>query len=120
MDRMTIRGLRARGNVVIDVVLGVDRGAAATAGHPAPGSELISKQVAALVEQRPVDLAEPLARELAAMCLGHPGVREVEITVHRPEVAGEPHSGDVTVTVSRRRQQRPSVTASPRTTACVR
>ncbi|MEU3777871.1 dihydroneopterin aldolase [Streptomyces sp. NPDC032472] len=121
MERLAVRGLRARGNFVIDVVLGVDRGPAATADGPAPAldSGLICEQVVAFVEERPVDLAETLAQQLADMSLSHPAVREVEVTVRGPGVAGEPHSGDVTVTITRRPEQRSAVAAYPRTSACV-
>ncbi|MEY9849062.1 dihydroneopterin aldolase [Streptacidiphilus sp. BW17] len=64
----------------------------------------VSEQVVALAEGPPVDLIETLAQQIADACLGHDGVREVEVTVHKPEAPIQVPFDDVAVTISRSRQ----------------
>ncbi|WP_042446449.1 dihydroneopterin aldolase [Streptacidiphilus jiangxiensis] len=116
MDRITLSGLRARGNhgvfdherengqtFVVDVALGVDCGPAAAADDLALTVDYgrVSEQVVALVEGPPVDLIETLAQQIADACLEHEGVHEVEVTVHKPEAPIQVPFDDVAVTISR-------------------
>jgi 7,8-dihydroneopterin aldolase/epimerase/oxygenase len=118
-DHIALRGLRARGRhgclpaerelgqeFVVDVVLGLDM-------RPAAAKDDLSRTVdygtlagrlVSLVEGPPVNLIETLAERLAAVCLEHENVEEVEVTVHKPS-APIPHPfADVTVTLHRVRR----------------
>lgn len=117
-DRIALRGLRARGHhgvfdserrdgqeFRVDAVLAVDT-------RPAGDRDELERTVdyGALAEAlvrdvagEPVRLIETLAERLAAVCLNEPLVREVELTVHKPQ-APIPHAfDDVAVTIHRRR-----------------
>jgi dihydroneopterin aldolase len=118
-DRVALKGLRARGRhgclpaerelgqeFVVDVVLGMDmRPAAAqddlsrTVDYGALAGRLVT-----LVEGRPVNLIETLAERLAAVCLEHENVEEVEITVHKPAAPIPYPFDDVSVTIHRVRR----------------
>lgn len=118
LDRLALRGLRARGRhgtlarereegqaFVVDAVLGLDiRPAAAdddlgrTVDYGALAGRLI-----AVVEGEPVNLIETLAQRLAAECLDEPAAREVEVTVHKPEAPVSFPYEDVSVTILRSR-----------------
>jgi 7,8-dihydroneopterin aldolase/epimerase/oxygenase len=117
-DRIAIRGLRAkahhgvyaiereRGQIfVVDAVLEVDTAPAAAADdleRTVNYAELAQQLRAALVAD-PVDLLETLVQRLADVCLAHPLVDAVEITVHKPEAdLGVPFD-DVTVAIRRQR-----------------
>jgi dihydroneopterin aldolase len=118
-DRVALKGLRARGRhgclpaerelgqeFVVDVVLGLDmRQAAAqddlsrTVDYGALAGRLVT-----LVEGQPVNLIETLAERLAAVCLDHENVEEVEITVHKPAAPIPYPFDDVSVTIHRVRR----------------
>ncbi|WP_245646356.1 dihydroneopterin aldolase [Nocardiopsis trehalosi] len=118
LDRIAVRGLRARGrhgvlpeerrdgqDFVVDVVLGVDvRGAARDddLAQTVHYGEL-SDRLVAVVGGEPVDLIETLAERLAAVCLAEPRVAEAEVTVHKPQAPIAHPFTDVAVTVVRRR-----------------
>lgn len=53
-------------------------------------------------ENDPVDLIESLAERIAAVVLDFPGVRETQITVHKPEAPIDARFSDVSVTITRR------------------
>ena len=117
-DRIAVRGLRAhahhgvyrhereRGQIFkVDAVLEVDTRPAAA------GDDLeltvnyaeVAQQLHHVLSSEPVDLLETLAQRLADVCLAHPLVDAVEITVHKPEAdLGVPFD-DVTVTIWRER-----------------
>ncbi|MBW1598934.1 dihydroneopterin aldolase [Streptomyces sp. JJ38] len=118
MDRVAVRGLRARGYhgvfehertegqlFVVDVDMGVDTRAAAA------GDELgktvhygvVAEQVHAIVTGEPVDLIETLAQRIADQCLTHEAVHEVEVVVHKPEAPITVPFDDVTITIKRSR-----------------
>ncbi|MDT0418134.1 dihydroneopterin aldolase [Streptomyces sp. DSM 41982] len=118
MDRVALRGLRARGHhgvfpeereqgqtFVIDLSLGLDTRPAAT------GDDLertvhygvVAEEVVAVVEGEPVDLIETLAERIARTCLRHAAVREVEVVVHKPQAPITVPFDDVTVTITRSR-----------------
>ena len=117
-DRIAIRGLRAkahhgvyavereRGQIfLVDAVLEVDTAPAAADDdleRTVNYAELAQRLRASLVDE-PVDLLETLAQRLADVCLAHPLVEAVEITVHKPEAdLGVPFD-DVTVAIRRQR-----------------
>lgn len=118
LDRIAVRGLRGFGrhgvfeherrdgqDFVVDVVLGVDTRRAALSDDVADTVHygILSDRLIAVIQGHPVDLIETLADRLARVCLAEPGVREVELTVHKPQ-APIPHPfDDVTVTILRRR-----------------
>ena len=119
MDRIALRGLRARGRhgvlgherrdgqeFVVDAVLWTDTRAAAEADELSRTVDYgaLADRLTAIVTGQPVRLIETLASLLAAACLAERGVAEVEITVHKPQ-APIPHPfDDVTVTIRRSRQ----------------
>jgi 7,8-dihydroneopterin aldolase/epimerase/oxygenase len=117
-DRITVHGLtghgfhgvypeeRERGQTFrVDAVLELDT-APAAAGDDLEKTvnyaELAQRLHAVLVGD-PVDLLETLAQRLADLCLGHPVVDAVEITVHKPEVDLGVPADDVTVAIRRAR-----------------
>ncbi|ASU85756.1 dihydroneopterin aldolase [Nocardiopsis gilva YIM 90087] len=118
LDRIAVRGLRAHGyhgvfpeerregqDFVVDVVLGVDTRVAARSDDVADTVHygVLSGRLVDVITGEPVNLIETLAERLAAVCLEESPVREVEITVHKPD-APIPHKfDDVTVTILRRR-----------------
>jgi dihydroneopterin aldolase len=116
LDRISVRGLRAFGRhgvlgheraigqeFVVDAVLGVDTAPAAAADDLALTVDYgtLSGKLAAIVSGEPADLIETLAERLAAACLAEPGVREVEITVHKPHAPVPVPVADITVTIRR-------------------
>lgn len=119
MDRVALRGLRARGHhgvfaherekgqtFVVDLVLGLDT-APAAAGDDLTKTVhygVVAEEVVDLVTGEPVDLIETLAQRIADRCLEHQAVQEVEVTVHKPEAPIAVPFDDVTVTITRRRQ----------------
>jgi len=120
-DRISLLGLRAleRHGVfdherrdgqefVVDAVLWLDTRAAAAADDLSLTVDYgtLAARLAAIVSGEPVALIETLADRLAAACLSGSGqaVREVEITVHKPQAPVSVPVGDVTVTVRRGRQ----------------
>jgi dihydroneopterin aldolase/2-amino-4-hydroxy-6-hydroxymethyldihydropteridine diphosphokinase len=125
-DRIRLSGVRGRGfhgvfeherregqEFVVDVELAVDLG-------PAGGSDDLADTVnygeigaAALarIEGEPHDLIERLAELVAHDALAHPSVDEVTVTVHKPQAPVGVPFGDVTVSVTRRREPVPVVIA---------
>lgn len=63
----------------------------------------LAQQVVAVVEGEPVQLIETLAERVAATCLAHELVRQVRVTVHKPEAPIDVPFRDVTVTIERGR-----------------
>ncbi len=118
LDRVALRGLRAHGwhgvydseretgqEFVVDAVLGVDT-------HPAASTDALSETVdygelagllGAAVAGEPVNLIETLAARLADVCLAQPLVREVSVTVHKPNAPLSLPFADVSVTITRSR-----------------
>lgn len=115
-DRIALTGLRVRGHhgvlpaeraqgqdFVVDAALTVDTRLAAASDDLADTVDYASlaQALAAVVAGEPVDLIETLAERLAAVCLGQPGVRAVELTVHKPSAPIPLAFTDVSVTVLR-------------------
>jgi dihydroneopterin aldolase len=118
VDRVTLRGLRIRGNhgvfehereegqtFVVDLALGLDTAPAAATDDLARTVHygVLAEEVAAVVAGEPVDLIETLAQRIADTCLAHEQVEEVEVTVHKPQAPVTVPFDDVTVTITRRR-----------------
>ena len=118
MDRVTLRGLRARGHhgvfphereegqtFVVDLVLGLDTAPAAATDDLTRTVHygVVAEQVTAVVEGEPVNLIETLADRLLTVCLADERVTAAEVTVHKPQ-APIPHDfADVAVTLRRGR-----------------
>jgi len=118
-DRISLLGLRVFGRhgvfdherrdgqeFVVDAVLWVDTRQAAAADDLSLTIDYaaVAGQLAAVVSGEPVALIETLADRLAAACLAaDEGVREVEITVHKPHAPLIQSLRDVTVTIRRSR-----------------
>lgn len=118
LDRISLLGLRAFGRhgvlpseradgqeFVADAVLWLDTRAAASADDlslTADYGELASR-LAEIIGGEPVALIETLADRLAVACLSDRRVRQVEITVHKPDAPIGPPFRDVTVTITRDR-----------------
>jgi 7,8-dihydroneopterin aldolase/epimerase/oxygenase len=117
-DRITLRGLRARGyhgvfeherrdgqEFVIDAVLWTDTTVAAEGDDLAGTADYgaLAGRLMAVVTGEPVSLIETLASRLAAACLADPAVREAEITVHKPQAPIPFPFDDVAVTIRRGR-----------------
>ncbi|PSK90899.1 dihydroneopterin aldolase [Murinocardiopsis flavida] len=118
LDRIALRGLRGFGHhgvfdherregqeFAVDVVLGVDTRAAARSDSVTDTVHygVLSDHLVQVVEGDPVNLIETLADRLAEVCLAHPLVSEVEVTVHKPNAPIAHPFDDVTVTILRRR-----------------
>ena len=118
MDRVALRGLRARGyhgvfpeerregqTFVVDLVLGLDTRPAAADDDLAKTVHygIVAEEVVAVVQGEPVNLIETLAERVAQVCLKHEGVQEVEVTVHKPDAPITVPFDDVTVTITRSR-----------------
>jgi 7,8-dihydroneopterin aldolase/epimerase/oxygenase len=118
-DRIELTGLRAFGRhgvldherrdgqeFVVDAVLWLDTRPAAAADDLALTVDYgaIATTVTAIVSGEPVRLIETLADRLAAACLyADEAVREVEITVHKPQAPLPVPFRDVTVSIRRDR-----------------
>ncbi|MCW4601269.1 2-amino-4-hydroxy-6-hydroxymethyldihydropteridine diphosphokinase [Janibacter hoylei] len=118
-DRISLLGVRARGyhgvladekrdgqDFVVDVVLHLDLRPAgtsddltATVNYAEVGAEVVRR-----IEGPSLDLIEALAEQIAGDALEHPGVRAVEVTVHKPSAPVGVPFGDVAVTITRRRE----------------
>lgn len=118
LDRISIAGLRVRGyhgvfdhervtgqNFIIDAVLWVDTAPAAASDDLSLTADYgsVAGQLAEIVAGPPVALIETLADRLATACLAEPLVREVEITVHKPQAPVEVEVADISVTIRRSR-----------------
>jgi dihydroneopterin aldolase len=118
-DTISLVGLRARGNhgvhdfereegqeFVVDVVLEVDLGKAATSDNIADTvhyGELANKLVK-VITGPPVNLIETLADRLMVVCLHDRRVKAATVTVHKPQAPIKHEFGDVAVTLRRERK----------------
>lgn len=100
MDRVALRGLKARGHhgvfpkereegqtFIVDLVLSLDTRPAAADDDLAKTVHygIVAEEVVDVVQGEPVDLIETLAERIAQQCLKHEAVREVEVVVHKPD-----------------------------------
>jgi len=118
MDRIELRGVRARGyhrvhaeerrdgqDFVVDVVLELPLDGAARTDELAATVHYghLARAVAEAIEGRPVDLIETVAERVADLALGFSRVRRATVTVHKPQAPIAVPFGDVAVTVERSR-----------------
>ena len=118
MDRVALRGLKARGHhgvfpkeraegqtFIVDLSLGLDTRPAAADDDLAKTVHygIVAEEVVAVVQGEPVDLVETLAERIAQTCLKHEEVQEVEVCVHKPDAPITVPFDDVTVTIIRSR-----------------
>ncbi|KUJ67542.1 diguanylate cyclase [Streptomyces albus subsp. albus] len=118
MDRVTLRGLRARGyhgvfaheraegqTFVVDLVLSLDSRPAAAGDDLTKTVHygVVAEEVVEVVQGEPVDLIETLAERIAERCLKHEAVREVEVVVHKPDAPITVPFDDVSITITRSR-----------------
>ncbi|MFD0884432.1 dihydroneopterin aldolase [Streptosporangium algeriense] len=117
-DRISVRGLRARGRhgvlaaerelgqeFVVDVTLLLDTAPAAAGddlGKTVDYGEL-AQDLVKVVEGEPVNLIETLAQRLADVCLAREAVRTAEVSVHKPAAPIPLPFDDVVVTITRSR-----------------
>ena len=125
-DRIRLSGVRGRGfhgvfeherregqEFVVDIELALDLGPAGASddlGDTVNYGE-IGAAALARIEGEPYDLIERLAELVADDVLAHPSVDEVTVTVHKPQAPVGVPFGDVTVSVTRRREPVPVVVA---------
>ncbi|MDR5698485.1 dihydroneopterin aldolase [Agromyces aerolatus] len=117
-DRITLTGVRVHAHhgvfdfereagqpFVIDVTAFVDLAAAAAGDDLARTVHYgeLAEAVVAAVERDPVDLIETVAERVATVALGFAAVREVEVTVHKPDAPISVPFADVSVTIVRSR-----------------
>lgn len=117
-DRLVVRGLTFTGHhgvfdherrdgqrFVVDLALALDTAPAAASDDLADTVDYgaLSLSVRDVVEGEPVDLIETLAQRIAEACLGHAGVGEVEVTVHKPQAPIDASFDDVALTITRSR-----------------
>ena len=117
-DRISLLGLRAFGRhgvlptertdgqtFITDAVLWLDTAQAAASDDLALTVDYgaLAHQLSDLMAGEPVALIETLAERLAAACLDHPRVRQVEITVHKPDAPIGLPVDDVNVRIRRSR-----------------
>jgi dihydroneopterin aldolase / 2-amino-4-hydroxy-6-hydroxymethyldihydropteridine diphosphokinase len=115
-DRISLRGLRVFGrhgvlafereqgqDFLIDLDLAVDQRAAAASDDVADTVHYgeLAEEIAAVVGGEPVNLIETLAARVADAVLRDERVREVRVTVHKPQAPITVAFGDVSVTISR-------------------
>lgn len=118
MDRVALRGLKARGHhgvfpkereegqtFIVDLVLGLDTRSAAADDDLSKTAHygIVAEEVVAVVEGEPVNLIETLAERIAQACLKHEEVQEVEVCVHKPDAPITVPFDDVTITIIRSR-----------------
>ncbi|MEU8549678.1 dihydroneopterin aldolase [Streptomyces roseoverticillatus] len=118
MDRVALRGLKARGHhgvfprereegqtFIVDLVLSLDTRPAAASDDLTKTVHygVVAEEVVGIVQGEPVDLIETLAERIARNCLKHDAVREVEVTVHKPDAPITVPFDDVTITITRSR-----------------
>ncbi len=118
-DRIALRGLRAQGHhgvyaferergqtFIADAVLELDTTPAAADDdlNRTVNYADLAHQLYAVLAGDPVNLLEAVAQRLADVCLAHPLVDAVEITVHKPQAELGVPFDDVTVSIRRERR----------------
>lgn len=117
-DRIELIGLRGKGfhgvfeqerrtgqDFVVDLALVVDTRAAAASDDLSHTVDYgaVASAVYELITGAPVNLIETLAERIAEFCLGHAGVRGVEVAVHKPSAPITVPFTDVVVRIRRGR-----------------
>ena len=120
LDRLAVLGIEGFGHhgvfpaerragqlFVVDLVLGVDTRTAARSDDlrdTVDYGSLVAK-VKAAIESDPVDLIETLAERIAAVCLADDRVGWTDVTLHKPHAPIESTFSDVSLTITRSRDQ---------------
>ena len=119
LDRIDLRGLRARGHhgvfeherrdgqeFVVDVTIGLDVTAAGSGDDLTATVDygVLAQQIHDVVTGPPMDLIESLALRMVDLCLSHPPVQWASVTVHKPEAPIPVAFDDVSVTTERSKQ----------------
>ena len=117
-DRITLRGIRARGRhgvlrderengqgFVVDVDLHMNHVEAARSDSitDTVNYDELAKAIVADIAGEPLNLIESLAERIAQTVLQEPGVAAVEVVVHKPEAPVSVPVTDVSATVFRTR-----------------
>lgn len=120
-DRITVRGIRAVGyhgvyeherregqEFIADVELDLSLADAAASDDVADTVHYgeLAEQVAAILAGEPADLIETVADRIARAALAFDRVDAVAVTVHKPQAPIVVPFGDVSVTLTRRRENR--------------
>ena len=118
LDRVRLTGITARGRhgvfdverergqtFVVDVSCSLDLTAAAANDDLSATVDYgnLAAAIAADIEGEPVNLIEALADRVAQTCLRTAAVRDVEVTVHKPEAPMPVRVADIAVTLVRSR-----------------
>ncbi len=118
VDRLVLRGLRARGHhgvldferrdgqeFVVDVELGLDTRAAAESDDVSATVHYgeLAERLHSAISSAPVSLIETLAHRLAGVCLTQSAVEWVNVTVHKPQAPISVAFDDVSLTIHRSR-----------------
>lgn len=119
LDRVVLRGVRARGfhgvlaeervagqEFVVDVALGVPAMSKASRTddlHHTVDYAAVATAIVEIIEGPPVNLLEKLAGMVAERCLSFNHVRVVTVTVHKPQAPIPVSFGDVYVRITRAR-----------------
>lgn len=116
LDQITLTGVRAFGHhgvfaderrdgqeFVVDVTLFVDTTRAAASDDVADTVHYgeVAERIVELVGSDPLNLIEGVAARIADDLLGHPLVRAVEVTIHKPHAPITVPFADVSVTIRR-------------------
>ncbi|WP_093172871.1 dihydroneopterin aldolase [Sinosporangium album] len=116
MDRVILRGLRARGRhgvlaaerelgqeFIIDVTIFLDTAPAAAADDLTKTVHYgeLAERLVDVVAGDPVDLIETLAQRLADVCLSYAPVQRAQVSVHKPSAPIPVPFEDVIVTITR-------------------
>lgn len=119
LDRIDLRGLRARGHhgvfeherrdgqeFVVDVTIGLDVTPAGSDDDLGATVDygVLAQQIHDVVTGPPMDLIESLALRMVDLCLSHPPVQWASVTVHKPEAPIPVAFDDVSVTTERSKQ----------------
>lgn len=118
IDRITLTGLTATGYhgvfdfekrdgqpFVVDVVLELPLETRSDDLADTLSYAEIADDVEAVITGAPRDLIETVAGEIAARCLAHGRVERVTVTVHKPSAPLTQTFADVSVTISRSRDE---------------
>lgn len=120
-DRITLRGIRAVGyhgvyeherregqEFIADVELELSLADAAASDDVADTVHYgeLAEKVAAILSGKPADLLETVADRVVRAALAFDRVDAVSVTVHKPQAPITVPFGDVSVTLSRRRENR--------------
>ena len=91
---------------LLDLELGVDTRAAAGTDDLAETVDYggLVASVKAAVERDPVDLIETLAERISRICLADHRVEWTRVTVHKPGAPVEAKVADITLTITRARE----------------